>query len=341
MKELNILVSSAGRRLELMQCFRDALKDCGAAGSVCAADCSLDAPAIHLADRSWQVPRCTDPAFIGELLELSVRENIHLIVPTIDSELAPLAANRELFAEHGIRACISDLDTVLICEDKVATHQWLLANDFPTVTQWRPRDLLNNPAAWRFPAIAKPRRGSASKGVRYVRSREDLQSCCEEDGLIVQSIAEGQEHTINVFMREGKCLCAVPHQRLEVRAGEVSKAVTVKDRNLMALASEIAETLPGAEGPLNIQCFRSPEGTLRVIEINSRVGGGYPLAHRAGARFAHWILEEILGLPTTANYDGWVDDLAMLRYDQAVFQPGERIRSAESKSVLVSGVGSR
>src|SRR4051794_37787032 len=115
-KELNILVTSAGRRLELIQCLRDSLRDYNVRGTVCAADYSLAAPAMHLADRSWQVSACTDPAYIPELLALAVRENIDLIIPTIDSELAPLAANRNLFEANGIHVCISDLETVRICE---------------------------------------------------------------------------------------------------------------------------------------------------------------------------------------------------------------------------------
>src|SRR3954464_7897126 len=115
---MNILISSAGRRVELMQCFREALRACIGPGNVYASDCSLTSPACCLADRFWQVPRCSEPQFVPELLALAIQENISLIVPTIDSELAPLAAHKHLFAQHGIHVCISSEETVHICSDK-------------------------------------------------------------------------------------------------------------------------------------------------------------------------------------------------------------------------------
>ena len=118
----------------------------------------------------------------------------------------------------------------------------------------------------------------------------------------------------------------MPHERVEVRSGEVSKAITVKNRSLMDIGASIAERLPGARGMLNIQVFRSATGSLAVIEINARVGGGYPVAHRAGARYTHWLVENLVGSPSTAAFDTWEDDLVMLRYDSAVFQPGATIR---------------
>ena len=342
MKELNILISSAGRRVELIQCFREALQDNGVSGSVCAADRSSDAPAMYLADKAWQVPPCQDSEFIPELLNLAVSEGINVIVPTIDDELTPLTIHREMFAEQSVHVCVSALDAVLLSLDKAATHTWLVDNGFPTVAQSNPKEILLHPSEWRYPLLMKPRCGSGSKGVRYIKDADELRVCSEAaDDFIVQALAPGCEYTINVFVsRAGKCVCTVPHRRLEVRSGEVSKAATAKNRNMMMLAHEIAEALPGGRGPVNIQCFLSTEGDLRVIELNARFGGGYPLAHRAGARFTHWIVEEELGSSNLTHFDEWVDDFWMLRYDQSVFQPGYNVKSAAHKQTAVSDVGS-
>ncbi len=326
-----------------MQCFRESLGDTGMSGKVYAADCSLASPAYFLADRSFQVPRCDHPEFIPEMLDIARHENIRLIVPTIDSELALFAANKDLFEKNGIHVAISAPRAVEIAADKVATYDWLCATGCPTVRQASPEEVLLNPADWPLPLIVKPRQGSASKGVRQVHSLRELAVCAEQESdLLVQELAQGDEYTVNIFVnRAGECVCAVPHQRFEVRAGEVSKGITVKHPALMELARRIGERLPGAYGMLNIQCFLAANGDIRVIEINARAGGGYPLAHHAGARFTHLLVDEAATGRTTAYFDNWTDDLAMLRYDQATFQPASKLRSSSQAYASLSSNGSR
>jgi carbamoyl-phosphate synthase large subunit len=143
---------------------------------------------------------------------------------------------------------------------------------------------------------------------------------------VIEERASGLEYTVNVLIgRGGRVLSAVPHRRLEVRAGEVSKGVTTKDQRLLDLALRLGGALPEAFGALNFQCFLGDDGLFRVIEINPRFGGGYPLAHRAGVNFPKWLIEETLDLPSTSRFDEWEDGLAMLRYDEAVFIRREAI----------------
>lgn len=341
MNELNILLSSAGRRVALVGCFREALSELGLRGKILTIDASLDAPAAHLADGFWQVPPCDNPTFIPVVLDICRRQRVRIVVPTIDTELPVYAARKHLFREVDTTVCVSGLETIGLCADKVCTHRWLVKNGFPTIQQEAADSVLSSPRDWQLPVIVKPRNGSASKGVRRVNSLEELRLISlNETGFLVEEMASGEEHTINVFVdRKGKCLCAVPHRRLEVRAGEVSKALTVKHEEMMELGRKVAEYLPGAYGPLNVQCFCSGKADMTIIEVNARFGGGYPLAHRAGAHFTRWILEEALGLQPTSSFDDWQDDLAMLRYDEAVFLPGREIQP-KAYAAAMSGLRS-
>jgi carbamoyl-phosphate synthase large subunit len=117
----------------------------------------------------------------------------------------------------------------------------------------------------------------------------------------------------------------VPRRRLETRAGEISKGYTVRDPELERWGRRVAERLPGAWGPITLQCFRRPDQSLAFIEINPRFGGGFPLAWRAGADYPRWLLEWALGLPSTASAEAWRGNVAMLRYDDAVFVPGDAL----------------
>jgi carbamoyl-phosphate synthase large subunit len=280
--------------------------------------------AYHAADGSWPMPRCTGPDFVPEMLGLCRREDVRLIVPTIDTELPVYSAHREDFAAIGTVVAVSAAEVIAIGNDKTRTHEWLVERGFPTVRQSSLDDVLSDDArAWSFPLIAKPRFGSASIGVQRIDNREQLRLLPRHVEYVVQTVAAGCEYTIDVLVdRQGRCLCAVPRKRLEVRAGEVSKGMTERQESLISLGSRLAETLPGAYGALNIQVFWDATAeTASVIEINPRFGGGFPLTWQAGGRYPQWIIEDLLGRPSTVSSGNWSDRLLMLRFDDAVFVP--------------------
>jgi len=100
-----VLISSAGRRVGLIDCFRRSAAAAGIDLDVLAADMEPElSAACHAADRSFVVPRCDCPAFVDSMLEIVVDSSVDLVVPTIDPELAPLAAAADRFRAAGARA---------------------------------------------------------------------------------------------------------------------------------------------------------------------------------------------------------------------------------------------
>lgn len=314
-----MLISSAGRRGALLRLFRDALAALGVPGELLASDRTPLAAAYHLADRAFTMPDGFGPEFEEAILALCARERVTLVIPTNDGELPVYARLRERLAALGTTVAVSDAATVAIGREKSRTNAWLVASGLPAVRQAPAADVLADPAGWRFPLVAKPSAGSAAIGVAVVADVHELRRAAAPGGYVAEELAPGHEYTIDLLVRDGALTCAVPRKRLEVRAGEVQKAVTVRDRRLDDLARRMVAALPGACGALNVQVFLDERsGELRVIELNPRFGGGFPLAHAAGADFPRWLLEDALSLPSTAT-GAWRDGLVMLRYDDAVF----------------------
>ena len=54
-------------------------------------------------------------------------------------------------------------------------------------------------------------------------------------------------------------------------------------------------------------------------EINGRFGGGYPLAHAAGARFPELIIQMALGDSPSSLLGEYDRGIVMSRYDEAVY----------------------
>ncbi len=69
-RAMNVLLSSAGRRVSLLRLFPEALQRSQISGQVIAADASERAPAAYFADRFVKVPRCTEADFIPQVLEI-------------------------------------------------------------------------------------------------------------------------------------------------------------------------------------------------------------------------------------------------------------------------------
>ncbi|MEX2186826.1 MAG: ATP-grasp domain-containing protein [Pirellulales bacterium] len=339
----NILMSSAGHRVERVKILRATLAALGLDGRIVATDISRLSAAMQAADVGEIAPRCTSPQFTAALLDVCRRHRVRLVVPGIDTELAVLAAAREQFAAEGITVLISSPETIAIGADKHQTHRWLVERGFPTVRQATAGEVCDNASAWPFPLIAKPVGGSASQGVAVVSSVDELRSHTRGGDFVVQSIARGAEYTVDVLVdRAGKCVCAIPRRRIEVRAGEVFKGATHRRHELIDVASRIAEALPGAYGPLNVQMFfDEAEGAIRVIEINPRFGGGFPLSWEAGGKFPQWIIEEMLGLPSTASGEAWRDGLLMLRHFDAVFVDAKSTDEASESASHGATAGSR
>lgn len=318
----NILLSSAGRRVHLLQIWERALGALGIEGHVAAVDASPLAAAFQRASRRWLVPRCDDSSFVDRMLDICESNDIRLIIPTIDPELPVYAGDRARFEAVGTSVAVSGPRTVEIGADKVRTHEWFRSAGIPTVEQAPLGDVLGAGHGWSFPLFIKPRFGSAGKGVRLLSTADELAMVEDPEDKLVQTVAPGVEYTIDVLVdRQGIPRCAVPRRRLEVRAGEVSKGVTVRQPEIVELAVEMAASLPDAMGPLTMQVFHDGStGELNAIEMNPRFGGGFPLAWEAGARFPQWLIEEYMGLAEPRDHHtDWKDGVVMLRYDGAVF----------------------
>jgi carbamoyl-phosphate synthase large subunit len=319
-RECTVLISSAGRRVELIRCFRNGATALALDLTVIGADLEPRmSAACQVADRAVRVPRCERPEFIDALLGVCVQEHVDLIVPTIDPELEPLSVHADRFREVGTEVAVSAPAVVRLAPHKLRTAHFLASKGLPAPRTALPQEVLSDPDAWPWQLMVKPRAGSSSVGIRTVASPAQLSELAGSAEYVAQVLLRGEEYTVNLFFdREGRPRCVIPHLRCEVRAGEVAKGITRRHAELEAVAWALGEALPGGRGALCLQAIVDPAGRPVVFEVNARFGGGYPLAHRAGARFAQWLLEETSGRALSAH-NQWHEGVLMLRYDHAVF----------------------
>ncbi|SHG29575.1 carbamoyl-phosphate synthase large subunit [Jatrophihabitans endophyticus] len=318
MSSTNWLVSSAGRRGHLVRILREAGALLGG-GTVVAVDCSSLSSAGLLADEFELVPRADDPAFVERMLDVCRRHRITHVVPTIDPELAVLAAATDRFAAAGSTVWVSSPEVVGLGSDKWLFHDWLTRHGFASPTTFEVRD--ERAGQLVGPVVAKPRGGSSSVGLVRSERCDPAMLASLPDDYIVQGEVPGYEVTVDFGVdRRGALVGMGARRRLAVRAGEVAKAVTVELPALRSAVEQFVDTLPGAFGVLNVQVFVDDStGSVTFLELNPRFGGGFPLTWQAGGRFP--LLVAGAGGPVPADAR---PDLVMLRYDDAVFAEADR-----------------
>jgi carbamoyl-phosphate synthase large subunit len=98
-EKINILITSIGRRVALVECFRDAFTELGIKGAIVGADLTDTAPAYHVTDKSYKVCPIVNPDYIPQILDICVKENITFVFSVLDTDLLKLATAREQSAE--------------------------------------------------------------------------------------------------------------------------------------------------------------------------------------------------------------------------------------------------
>ncbi len=308
---VNVLITSAGRRVRLVEIFRDTLKEFGD-GKVFACDLEPGlSAACYRADECFKAPPVKSKEYVGFLLELCKTKSIGLVVPTIDTELSILAAAKKEFEKAGIFVAVSSETFCKQSALKTTTYDLFRKAGVKT-----PKIITNLQTA-SYPLFAKLNNSSLSKGAQVVTSYEEALLLQQKDkDYIFQEFVEGQEYTVDCFIdRTGKLISVVPRKRIEVRGGEVSKAQSVKDRSIIVAIKELVTKFSGAYGVLTIQLFKN-ENEITFIEINPRFGGGYPLSFMSGANFAKFLILDMQ--QQTLTYDESWQERLMLRYDAEV-----------------------
>lgn len=322
---MKILFTSPGRRVELINIFRKTFSEKFSDVALYGADMDRTSPASYFLDKVFRVPRKIDDDYAQRILEISVNQKVDLIIPLIDPELIALSKFRDKFETKGILVMVSTYDKILIAMDKWLTYLFAQENRIKvpkTIKVTKDFDADNI----KFPVILKPRYGSASKGIIVCDNDNDLNYYInkivqhENIEYIVQEFIKGFEVTVDVFgLEDGSYIVGVQRRRLKIRAGEVERAVTQKDKVLDNIVSKIVQAYK-PRGVMNIQFIQDEQtNEYYLLEMNPRFGGGYPLSYHAGVNFAKLILEYYIEKKNNVEKIDYIENLYMFRYDEAVY----------------------
>jgi carbamoyl-phosphate synthase large subunit len=317
-EDMNILLTSVGRRGYLVKYFKQAI---GGDGRVYGADNSSFAPAFAYCDGTFMLPEVKNNSYADALLSVCVQNKIDVVVPLIDPELEILADRNDRFARDGILLLLSPKETIALSSDKYLTYQFAIQNGLATpfvcLTVEEAMEKIDLKSV-EWPLLVKPRKGSASINITYCYDRLQLEAAVEiTPGPMIQAHVEGLEFGYDLFGdADFRPISVYCKKKLGMRAGETDKAISTGDPKLIEFGKKLLGSIK-LPGPADVDVIMAPDGP-KLLEINPRFGGGYPCSHLAGADFCGKIIQMGKKQPLTPDLNSCPEGVCMLKQDEII-----------------------
>lgn len=311
-RTIRILFLGGAKRVSMARLFKQAASRAGMACEIFSYETDRCVPiaceATVVEGRRW-----ADPDIQRHLHETVAQYHIDIIVPFVDGAVAVAANYAAAFPGEVFVPTGSAADAELMF-DKVLAAEAFERAGLPAPRTYRPGDPCMR-------LIAKPRHGSASKGIVEISSVEALDDIMlrRDDYLIQKRIDNREELTVDCYVSVAyaSVLAVSPRRRNVTVGGEVSDTVTVDMPEAVDLTVRTLHAL-GLRGAVTVQLIRDldDEGRLMIMEINPRLGGGAVCSVIAGADIPAMIIAEALGhVPMAMKAD---PDVRICRYMQEV-----------------------
>ena len=300
----NVLVTSASKKVPLIQVVQRAARKLDPKIMVFAGDLDGTALTRHVADGFWQMPR-TDDAALDALVKGCAERGIRTIVPTRDGELQFWARQCSRFMEAGIDVIVSPVESVETCLDKLAFAQFGQGKGLPFIAAG-----LHPNEVGEGPFVVKERYGAGARSIALNLDRVGaLDHGARLENPIYQPFVAGREISVDTYMdRSHQVKGLVLRTRDQVVDGESRITTTFRDAEIEEAVTEVLQALK-LRGPVVLQALIDAQKGLHIIECNTRFGGASTTSIAAGLDIFYWSLLESRG-----------DDLANYPFDRV---PGE------------------
>jgi hypothetical protein len=229
--------------------------------------------------RVHKVPRYgVDPfAWLETALLVARSERIDCLFPT-QEQAALLARVADQVRAAGLALPVPPFSGIRAVQDKISATETLTSSGVPqpdTAVARTRAELLETEA---FPVWIKTAIGTASNGVRLVRTRTELEAFTDEldragrltGGVVAQQPAEGPLAMVQTVFCNGELVAF--HANLRIRTGHSGGAAVKESIDLMQLRAPLASLGRALRwhGALSCDAILGPDGPV-VIDVNPRL----------------------------------------------------------------------
>lgn len=286
MPKIGVLYLGGAKRLTVTDLLRQAYTSLGYEVEAYSYELDHEEP---IASRATVIigKRWSDHDVEADLERIIERHDIKVLLPFVDGAIEIAARIAERRDDIYVPGCSSILSSALF--DKVASAALFADAGLDIPATYYPGD---SPV---FPLIAKPRCGSASRGLLIINNEDALKAIANPCDYLIQEYIEGaEEYTVDCFIDYSGRICTMsPRRRIATLGGEVVRTVTVNIPALTDASRKAIERL-GLHGAVTLQYLHSGDRFL-LMEINPRLGGGVTASIAAGADITRMIAAESTG----------------------------------------------
>jgi nucleoside-diphosphate-sugar epimerase len=270
------------------------------------------------------LPTIYSEHYVEELIKKCRKYKIDLVIPGLDDEALLLSESIEEFEKAGIKVIVAGAELLRLCCDKAKMSIELnrVADIF--VKSYRKADIEGKLKSCdtRFPLIAKPVGGFASRGIKIIKGYADLNLIgdqhviqelaipCSEDpnrDIFLEQIDKNinpqiSEISIQLVANKNGALLGRMASYNKLNNGVPIEIVPYENEYVW---SEIDKLIPtfrelGMRGPLNIQ-GRLTDNGLKLFEMNARFTGITALRALMGFNEVEACIKEWLDIDDGCN----------------------------------------
>ena len=306
---------------------------------------------VSLVDKFFSIPKPTNNDFIYKILNISIKNNIQVILPLVTRELLVLSRNIEKFRRHTIHLAISSAKDLAIANNKAKLMTFLKEHSIPTPQFTVVNSLTEFKQAVRllgYPdkrVCFKPPVSNGSRGFRIIDDSIDqmdlllkykpnttfisyqniIEILSKADNfpeLVVMEYLPGDEYSIDLLVNHGKPLYTIPRFRHVIKAGISSVGSVIKNDEIIEYCNNIVENLK-LHGNIGIQVKADENGQYKILEINPRVQGTIVLCTASGVNLPYLGIKLAMGESIPTDFDiRW--GIKMFRFYDEVYMDENR-----------------
>ena len=292
-------------------------------------DASEEPSSKSLVDVFYKVPYGSDKNYGDIIFKIVKEEKVQVIVPGSDQEAIVLSSIRNRFDELGVKLTTSPTPVLDLIKNKLVTYQKLESSGVNLPSYRCVSDVSEIKSAFEYfnypqvSVVLKPIDGRGGRGLRVLESPHDLLPAWIGNGLrekryshipsddeLVEWVSEGSlmimpalrdpAYDVDLVAKKGIAEAIIIRRRYNPVGIPFTGNTLEINPVIYEYCKKIAEILT-LDGLHDIDLMTDKDGNPVVLEVNPRMSGSVPAAHKAGFPVVSLTIANMLGVSYPFN----------------------------------------